>query len=136
MQFGRNGRSLFYFCTGEGINLLPAEDEDLSVMEELGTLYLVTLYFIYSLAFRSGRIGGGICRILGRCHYLGCPARECISILFILRFGRSYTGVLRYFAFCNFTTLQLSAIIVDERDCIIFHLSRCRKSGGISCIFC
>ena len=34
MQFGRNGRSLFYFCTGEGINLLPAEDEDSAVTEK------------------------------------------------------------------------------------------------------
>lgn len=33
MQFGRNGRSLFYFYTGEGIYLLPAEDEDLAVMK-------------------------------------------------------------------------------------------------------
>ena len=34
MQFGRNGRSLFYFRTGEGINLLPAEDEDSAVTEK------------------------------------------------------------------------------------------------------
>ena len=33
MQFGRNGRSLFYFCTGEGIGLISAEDEDLAVMK-------------------------------------------------------------------------------------------------------
>lgn len=34
IEFGRNGRSLFYFCTGEGIYLLPAEDVDLAVTED------------------------------------------------------------------------------------------------------
>ena len=31
------------------VNLLPAEDEDLTVAEELGTLYFVTWYLVHAL---------------------------------------------------------------------------------------
>ena len=55
---------LFYFLTCEGIFLLPAEDVDLTVTEELGTLYLVTWYIFNpcSIAFacrgKATGIGG------------------------------------------------------------------------------
>ena len=44
-------RRLFHFLTLKGIYLPPAEDEDLTVMNNLCTLYIVPLYIFDALCF-------------------------------------------------------------------------------------
>ena len=39
---------LFNLLTREGVGLVAAEDEDLTVTEDFGILYLVTLYIFYA----------------------------------------------------------------------------------------
>ena len=53
--------TLLHLCALEGVALVAAEDEDLSVLDKFGTLYLVTWYLVYALRLASSGERDSLC---------------------------------------------------------------------------
>ena len=108
---------LFYLLSHYGVGLVAAEDEDLTVTDDLICHFpFVICDLVDALALWCSGIVCGVSGIFCCGHNCRRPAGESIGIFLIVRTCRRRACILRHFALCDTCCLQVRAIPVNKGD--------------------